>query len=190
MDTPVGGKGQTTDSEGDIDTPTPNPEIMQPSEKQDQESANKPTAYSTPPQPSQLIPAQEMIETTDAINDSIPDISAVPPAPLTSSAPSSSIGENSLLDSPLMGKVFVMDIHEVGDMSLHFDKEIGCYLSCEHSDFSSKTFDDGVAWPTCRRFICTDQSYNLEERKFCGLAQFGGTWNGNVAIKYEMKFDT
>ena len=84
----------------------------------------------------------------------------------------------------------MMDIHEVGGMSLHFDKEIGCYVSCEHSDFSTKKFDDGAAWPPCRRLICTDQSYNSEERKFCGLVQFGGTWNGNVAIKYEITFDT
>ena len=52
-----------------MDISTLNPEIVQPSEKQDQVSTNKSTAHSTPPQPSQLIPAEETIDTADAIND-------------------------------------------------------------------------------------------------------------------------
>ena len=103
MDAPVGEKGNTENSEGDMDTPTSNPEIVQLSEKQEQVSTNKPTAHSTPPQPSQLTPAEETIDTADTVNDSIHGVSAAPAAPSASSAPSDTIAEDTFRDSPLMG---------------------------------------------------------------------------------------
>jgi len=76
------------------------------------------------------------------------------------------------IEHALMGSVFLKNDREVGNGSLHFDKEIGCYISCEHDLYSDRNLKDGTEWPP--RVYFTEQSFNSNERKFCGLINFRG----------------
>ena len=89
-----------------------------------------------------------------------------------------------------MGNVFEKR-YGVGCGSVHFDENFGCYVSREHSRWSSMKFDDGSEWPSPRRFFFSDISYDSEERRFTGLAEFGGSLFGDyVSLKFEIVFDT
>ena len=90
--------------------------------------------------------------------------------------------------SPLIGNVFSRDDDAVGDVSLHFDGEAGCYVSREHDSWSSAKLDDGTAFPS--RIFFTQQTFDVNQRKFCGLADYGGSWNGTVSQTWEITFDT
>jgi len=90
-----------------------------------------------------------------------------------------------LSDSPLTGNVFLMNDGEFGDRSLHFNIE--CYLSLEHTRWSSLKFDDGTVFPS--RIFFTEQSFDSERRKFCGIANFGGIFRGTISEKWEVIFD-
>ena len=90
--------------------------------------------------------------------------------------------------SPLIGNVFSRDDYAVGIGSLHFDGEAGYYLSYEHARWSTTKLEDGAAFPS--RIFFTQQTFDVNQRKFCGLADYGGSWNGTVSETWEITFDT
>jgi len=89
------------------------------------------------------------------------------------------VGKEDLLKSKLMGNVFLRDDDEVGGESIHFDKQIGCFISLDHNKISNHKLDDGTPLPS--RIIFTKQRFNAEERKFTGVTEYVGNW-GRVHI--------
>lgn len=104
-----------------------------------------------------------------------------------------------LLESPLMGSVFVYDDRDglddkkgkVGHRSIHFEKKDGWYVS-----FSDAKLKDGA--PLQPRIYFTEQEYNSHDREFKGVIDYGGEWDvwhdGNwhtcVSESHTLKFDT
>jgi len=104
------------------------------------------------------------------------------PSPSPSSPPSTTINEKSTISgSPLIGNVYLKDDREVGNASLHFDEEIGTYLSYEHGVYSGRKLRDGTTWPSRVFFI--EQSFDVQERTFRGSIDFGKRM-------FEIVFDT
>jgi len=100
-----------------------------------------------------------------------------------------SVGVNlKLSESPLMGTVFTRNNDDVGEISIHFDKKVGCYVSYEYDGYSSIKLDDGTA--ISKRMFFTEQTFDPDERKFTGVTDYGGIWEGDISERYEMTFDT
>ena len=84
----------------------------------------------------------------------------------------------------LVGKVFVIDNQDVGNLSLHFDADTGPYIT--HKD---KAFDDGTVVPP--RILFTKCSFHENSRRLIGMLDYGGkTIDGSTEVAYEMMFDT
>jgi len=112
---------------------------------------------------------------------------------IRSSTPPTKIIEKAkatIFEPSLMGNVFLRDDDETGLRSLHFNNEIGSYLSYEHDRYSNSKMDDGITkWPS--RIFFIEPSYNSNERTFSGLIDFEGSLaDGVVSHMYEIVFDT
>ena len=84
----------------------------------------------------------------------------------------------------LEGSVFVMDNKEVENSSLHFDADIGPYIS-----YKDQNFDDGSVVPPSILFM--KYAFNEDKRRFIGMVDYGGrSIDKSTEVTYEMIFDT
>jgi len=82
----------------------------------------------------------------------------------------------------------VQNYKDVGLISLHFDEKIGNYVSFE--GYATRKLDDGSQFSS--RLPFSDQSYDQNERKFCGVVSYGDNRakHGVKSQKWEFIFDT
>jgi len=119
--------------------------------------------------------------TTRATTETPP--SSQPSAP----SPAAIEKEKSMVDNPLMGRVFLEDLNDVGVRSIHFDKTFGCYLSHELDPYPNK--NEGVSWPS--RVIFQEQYFNFNERKFRGTIDYECDHDFSLMSEvFELTFDT